>query len=111
MFPSVLKKASVLPIYKKADKLEKGNYRPMSLLQILAKIFEKILAHQISRFLNGVLYPHLSVFRQGYIAVRRPCSVSWNIGANTFLVYQKENRSSTNGSEQGVRLYAPTKMK
>ena len=64
--PSVLKKTSVLPIYKKADKLEKGNYRPISLLPILTKIFEKVLAHQISPFLNDVLSPHLSAFRRGY---------------------------------------------
>ena len=55
-FPSVLKKASVVPICKKADKL----------LPILAKIFEKVLAHQISPFLNDVLSPHLSAFRRGY---------------------------------------------
>ena len=65
-FPSFKKKASVVPIYKKADKLEKGNYRPISLLPILAKIFEKVLAHQISPFLNDVLSPHLSPFRRGY---------------------------------------------
>ena len=65
-FPSVLKKASVVQICKKTDKLEKGNYRPISILPILAKIFEKVLAHQISPFLNDVLSPHLSAFRRGY---------------------------------------------
>ena len=65
-FPSVLKKASVVPIYKKADKLEKGNYRPISLLLILAKNFEKVLAHQFFPFLNNVLSAHLSAFRRGY---------------------------------------------
>ena len=65
-FPSVLKKASVVPIYKKADKLEKGNYRLISLLLILAKIFEKVLAHQFFPFLNDVLSAHLSAFRRGY---------------------------------------------
>ena len=65
-FPKVLKTASVAPIYKKADKLEKGNYRPISLLPILAKIFEKVLAHQITPFFDSVLSPHLSAFRRGY---------------------------------------------
>ena len=73
-FPSVLKKASVVPICKKADKLEKGNYRPISLLPILAKIFEKVLAHQISPFLNDALSPHLSAFRRGY-SCQNACSV------------------------------------
>ena len=64
-FPSVLKKASVVPIYRKADKLEKGNHRPESLLPILAKIFDKVLAHQIYPFLIDVVSPHLSAFRRG----------------------------------------------
>ena len=64
-FPSVLKKVSVVPIYKKADEIETGNYHPISLLPILVKIFEKVLAHQISPFLNDVLSPPLSAFRRG----------------------------------------------
>ena len=31
-----------------------------------AKIFAKVLAHQISSFLNDVLSPHVSAFRLGY---------------------------------------------
>ena len=38
----------------------------VSLLPILAKIFEKVLAHQIFPFPNDVLSPHLSAFRRGY---------------------------------------------
>ena len=37
----------------------------MSILPILAKVFEKVLAHQITPFLNTVSC-HLSAFRQGY---------------------------------------------
>ena len=65
-FPNILKKAEVIPVYKKSDKLNKSNYRPVSILPILAKVFEKVLAHQITPFLNIVFSCHLSAFRQGY---------------------------------------------
>ena len=65
-FPNNLKKAEVIPVYKKSDKLNKSNYRPVSILPILAKVFEKVLAHQITPFLNTVFSCHLSAFRQGY---------------------------------------------
>ena len=65
-FPNILKKAEVIPVYKKCDKLNKSNYRPVSILTILAKVFEKFLAHQITPFLNIVFSCHLSAFRQGY---------------------------------------------
>ena len=38
----------------------------MSILPILAKVFEKVPAHQITPFLNTVFSCHLSAFRQGY---------------------------------------------
>ena len=46
--------------------MNKGNYRPVSVLTTLSKVFEKILAGQITPFLDSVLSPHLSAFRKGY---------------------------------------------
>ena len=66
--PNIIKKAEVIPVYKKSDKLNKSNYRPVSILPILAKVFEKVIAHQITPFLhvlNIVFSCHLSAFRQG----------------------------------------------
>ena len=66
-FPNILKKAEVIPVYKKSDKLNKYNYRPVSILPILANVLKKVLAHQITPFFNTVLScPHLSAFRHGY---------------------------------------------
>ena len=64
--PCILYTAEVIPVYKKSDKLNKSNYRPVSILPILAKVFEKVLAHQIPPFLNTVFSCHLSAFRQGH---------------------------------------------
>jgi len=42
-FPESMKKAQVVPIHKKKSTLDKGNYRPVSLLPIISKVFEREL--------------------------------------------------------------------
>lgn len=66
VFPNSLKKAEVTPVYKKADKLNKGNYRPVSILPVLSKIFEKVIEKQISTLFQNIFSPNLSAFRKGY---------------------------------------------
>ena len=41
--PSCLKEADVAPIHKKGKKDKKENYRPVSILPVLSKIFEIIM--------------------------------------------------------------------
>ena len=48
LFPSNLKYADVTPVYKKGERVDKNNYRPISLLPALSKIFEKLLYYQIT---------------------------------------------------------------
>ena len=43
IFPSELTLARVIPIFKSGDKQNVSNYRPMSILTLFAKVFEKIL--------------------------------------------------------------------
>ena len=43
IFPSNWKKVNVLPLHKKSSKQYADNYRPVSLLCILGKIFERII--------------------------------------------------------------------
>ena len=52
VFPEALKIAKVIPIYKKGDKSNMNNYRPISLLPVLSKIVEKILNKQITAKLD-----------------------------------------------------------
>lgn len=55
--PVSWKCATVIPIYKKGDKLLPQNYRPVSLTSILGKCMEKIIANQLREFLvsNSVI--------------------------------------------------------
>lgn len=56
-FPDALKIAAVLPLFKKGDSLNLNNYRPISLLPVISKVFEKVMFRQIySYFLNNTLF-------------------------------------------------------
>ena len=50
-FPNELKLADVIPIYKKEDPL-KENYRPVSLLSHMSKVFGRLLHKQIETSIN-----------------------------------------------------------
>ena len=52
-FPLKWKQANVLPIYKKAEDYITTNYRPVSLLSIMAKIFEKIVFKHLFNYFRG----------------------------------------------------------
>ena len=45
IFPNAIKRAKVFPLFKKDDAMTKSNYRPVSLLPIPSKIFEKSTFH------------------------------------------------------------------
>ena len=47
VFPNILKKAVIRPIYKKDDKNEISNYRPISILPVISKIFERATLNQL----------------------------------------------------------------
>ena len=66
-FPVAWKKANVIPVYKKGDKTNINNYRPVSLLSIVAKIFERIVFKYVYNHFrdNFVLSVHQSGFLPG----------------------------------------------
>ena len=65
-FPDSLKLADIIPAFKKDGKMDKKNYRPISLLPPLSKIFERLLSEQMNKFLKNKLSPLLCGFRKGY---------------------------------------------
>ena len=66
IFPNWLKLAKVIPLYKKDDNKSFGNYRPISLLSSLSKVFEKIVFDQLYEYLisNGLLFESQYGFRK-----------------------------------------------
>ena len=52
IYPDQLKTAKVIPIFKKGDKLLVSNYRPISLLSNINKIFEKLVYSRLYSFLE-----------------------------------------------------------
>ena len=68
VFPNTLKIANVIPIHKKGDKLDFNNYRPISLLPNISKIFEKSMHIRLVNFLrkNKLLFCYQFSFRNGY---------------------------------------------
>ena len=65
-YPDPLKIAKVIPIFKKGDKTKCPNYRPISLLSNVSKIFERIMYNQLEMHLNSnsILYKHQYGFRK-----------------------------------------------
>ena len=53
IFPDALKVSKVIPLYKKDDKQLFSNYRPISLLPSISKIFEKVILIQLTEYLNN----------------------------------------------------------
>ena len=49
IFPNFLKVADVIPIHKKGEKLDPSNYRPISLLSNISKLYEKAMHIQLTR--------------------------------------------------------------
>ncbi len=65
-FPTAHKAAEVGPQHKNTDVLRKENYRPVSILTSTSKVYEKIMANQISTLQKHVFSDELSAFREGY---------------------------------------------
>ena len=63
-----MKKAKVLPLYKSGDPHEFSNYRPISILSIISKIFEKLIYSRLTKFLNkhDILYKYQFGFRESH---------------------------------------------
>ena len=65
IFPHIWKTSNIIPVQKKSYKQFIDNYRPVSLLPICGKIFEKLLFHSIFKFVddNNLLSSNQSEFR------------------------------------------------
>jgi len=71
LVPANWKKANVVPIFKKGDRANPGNYCPVSLKSVIAKVFESILRDAIMHhFIHNKLFTN----KQHGFLPRRLCS-------------------------------------
>ena len=63
-FPENLKLADVTPVFKKEDKNLVKNYRPVSVLPTLPKVFGKVMQNQVINHVNTFLSPYLCGYRK-----------------------------------------------
>ena len=62
LFPDSLKRANITPVHKKNDPLDKANYRPLSILPLHSKIYERAIFNQLSEYMQKLLNKTLCGF-------------------------------------------------
>ena len=58
--------ADATPVFKNADPIKAKNYRPMSVLPVVSKVFERIMHKQIIEYINQFLSPYSCGYRQAF---------------------------------------------
>ena len=93
LFPSCFKTADITSIYKRGKKDLKGNYRPVSILPVLSKLFERSMFKQISEFFENIFSKNQCGFRKGHST--QQCLLA---------ILQKWKRSVDSGKAFGTLL-------
>ena len=65
-FPAAMKYAEVTPIHKKDDKTDKENYRPISILPDLSKVYERLMYNQIYTYFQTIFSKFQCGFWRGF---------------------------------------------
>ena len=67
LFPKSIKRAKILPIFKNKDKFGITNYRPISILPVISKAYEKVFYHRLYNYfsVNNLLSSSHFGFRSG----------------------------------------------
>ena len=64
--PNKLKYVDITPVYKKNNRHEKKNYRPVSIKSVISKILERCLYDQIYQSIENTLSRHRMGYTKGY---------------------------------------------
>ena len=65
--PLSFKLANITPVFKNESRNHKNNHRPVSILPLISKVFEKIMNKQLSIYFEGILSKFQCGFRKGFI--------------------------------------------
>ena len=89
VFPDILKLAKVTPLHKKDSKLEFLNYRPISLLSVFSKVYEKLIYRRIYEYLtkHNFIYNKQFGFRSNYSTNHALISITEHIRERLDLGY------------------------
>ena len=65
-FPFELKRGEVTSVFNVNDQMTKGNYRPITVLSAISKVYERLMSEQIVVYSESFLFQYLCGFREGY---------------------------------------------
>ena len=68
LYPFCMKLADITAVHKKGNRTVKDNYRPVSILPNLSKVFERCLYKQISPYFDKILSKYQCGFRKNHSA-------------------------------------------
>ena len=98
VFPTLFKVANVTPIFKSGDKSKVNNYRPISLLPIISKVFEKLCYSRLFSHVRG----HISDCQHGFMKGR---STLTNLACYVdYVTYAIDNKLQVEFSHSLVTL-------
>ena len=85
IFPTCMKLAEVVPLYKSKDRSKKSNYRPISLLLTISKLLEKLVYKWVYTFLDKTKQLYCSQYgiKTGYSCNQAICELIGEISKNT----------------------------
>ena len=94
-FPTLWKRANILPIHKKQSRQLIKNYRPISLLPVCGKIFEKLIFDYIYEHLcnSSLITPNQSGFRPGDSTINQLLSITHKIFEGFEMEPSRETRA------------------
>lgn len=99
VFPEKLKITVVKPLFKKKDRLDMHCYRPIALIPIFSKLFEKVISNELYNFFEGN-----NIFSEEQIGFRKNKTI--NLAVYKFL---QTIMSSLNNKDLTVALYMDLK--
>ena len=82
--------AKVTPLFKKGSKRELGNYRPISVLSLVSKVFEKIIYYQLYDYLQDNSL--LNTYQSGFLSMHSTTTAllettnNWSINIDNGLL-------------------------
>ena len=63
-WPTDWKKGDWIPVFKKNDSLQHTNYRPITILTTVDKVYEQLISKQVTEYLEPVLSQNMTAYRK-----------------------------------------------